>query len=54
MDSGELKFDLYQGKYLANVRKNRVIKMEELGLRKLTENVYINFSQDEEYLILGN
>jgi hypothetical protein len=40
---------------MTDVKKRRIIKEEELGLRKYTVDdlAYINFSQDEEFLILG-
>ena len=33
-DSGGFKFDLYQGQYLADVKKRRIISEEEIGVRK--------------------
>jgi hypothetical protein len=40
---------------MTDVKKSRIISEKEIGLRKHlpTDNAYIYFSQDEEYLILG-
>jgi hypothetical protein len=40
---------------MIDVKKRRIIKEEELGLRKYTAGdlACFNFSQDEEYLILA-
>jgi hypothetical protein len=57
ISGGEFKFDLYQGQYMIDVKKSRIIKEEELGVRKFTRNedyyAVFNISQDEEYLMLG-
>jgi hypothetical protein len=47
-----VKFKLYQGQYLIDVKKSRIIKDEELGLQDYNVT-FFNISQDEEYLILG-
>jgi hypothetical protein len=55
--SGGFKFDLYQGQYMIDVKKSRIIKEEDLGVRKFKSNddyyAVFNISQDEEYLMLG-
>jgi hypothetical protein len=56
-NSGGFKFDLYQGQYMIDVKKSRIIKEEELGVGEFQWNesyAVFNISQDEEYLILGH
>ena len=55
-DEDGFKFVLYQGQYMIDVKKSRIIKEEELGVRKFRSNedyAVFNISQDEEYLMLG-